>query len=125
MHHDMNALRHSGMVFRRVSATSKLPADKIHLLRVACRDSKALKKFVFAGKGATPVTMNVTMTEADFSNKKLGPAGAQILAAFIEREFFQDNGALAKLDISGNDIGAKQQAKIRQICSKKLIACQL
>ena len=32
---------------------------------------------------------------------------------------------LSKLDISGNNIGAKQQAKIRQICSKKLIACTL
>ena len=48
------------------------------------------------------MTINITMTEADFSNKELGPSGAQILAAFIERKFFQDNGALAKLDISSN-----------------------
>ena len=44
------------------------------------------------------------MTEADFS-KKLGPAGAYILAAFIGRKYFQDNGAMSKLDISSNDIG--------------------
>ena len=48
------------------------------------------------------MTINTTMAEADFSNKKLGLSGAQILAAFIERKFFQDNGALAKLDISSN-----------------------
>ena len=49
-----------------------------------------------------PVTINTTMTEADFSNKHLGPAEAQLLAAFIERKFFQDNGALAKLTWSGS-----------------------
>ena len=54
-------------------------------MRVACRDSKALQKFVFAGKGATPVTMNVTMTEADFSSKGLGVSGAIMLAAFLPK----------------------------------------
>ena len=32
---------------------------------------------------------------------------------------------LSKLDISGNDIGFLQKAKMRQTCSKKLIACTL
>ena len=53
------------------------------------------------------VTINTTMTEADFSNKKLGPLGAQILAAFIERKFFQDNGALVSLNLANNNLGAE------------------
>ena len=70
------------------------------------------------------MTINTTMTEADFSNKKLGPSGAQILAAFIGRKFFQDNGALATLDISRNFLGA-EGAKIKQICAGKSIKCTL
>ena len=33
-----------------------------------------------------PVTVETGMTEADFSNKKLGPAGAIILAAWIQHK---------------------------------------
>ena len=45
----------------------------------------------FAGNGdyydyGDPVTVETGMTEADFSNKKLGPAGAIILAAWIEHK---------------------------------------
>jgi hypothetical protein len=51
-----------------------------------------------------PVTINTTVTEADFSGKNLGSAGAQILVAFMTRKFFQDKGSLSKLDISGTQI---------------------
>ena len=52
----------------------------------------ALSKMTFTGNGGKywsdldPVTVESGMTEADFSNKKLGPAGAIILAAWIEHK---------------------------------------
>ena len=58
------------------------------------------------------VTINTTMAEADFSNKKLGPLGALVLASFLNRKFFQDNGALSNLVISGNAIGEEGKASI-------------
>jgi hypothetical protein len=70
-------------------------------------------------------TINTTMPEADFSGKKLGAAGAQILAAFMGRKFFQDKGSLASLDISDNNIGDEQGAIIKEICAGKSIKCAL
>ena len=52
----------------------------------------ALSKMTFTGNGGfnesegDPVTVESGMTEADFSNKKLGSAGAIILAAWIEHK---------------------------------------
>jgi hypothetical protein len=51
-------------------------------------------------KEGDAVTIDTTMTEADFSGKKLGVAGAQILAAFMARKFFQDKGSLSKLKLN-------------------------
>ena len=65
--------------------------------------------------------MDTTMTEADFSGKKLGAAGAQILAAFMSTKLFEVKGSLASLVISGNNIGDEQEAKIKQICAGKSI----
>ena len=45
------------------------------------------------------VTMDTTMTEADFSGKKLGAAGAQILAAFMSTKLFEAKGSLSKLKL--------------------------
>ena len=56
-------------------------------------------------KDAPPVTLDATMTEADFSGKHLGVSGALILAAFISGKYFQDNGALVNLNISNNSLG--------------------
>jgi hypothetical protein len=56
-----------------------------------------------ASQGNT-VTMDTTMTEADFSNKHLGASGTMILAAFISSKNMTGKGALSKLDISGNRI---------------------
>ena len=59
------------------------------------QDKGALSKMTFTGDGnwgddGDPVTVETGMTEADFSNKKLGPglgsAGAIILAAWIENK---------------------------------------
>jgi hypothetical protein len=52
------------------------------------------------------------MTEVDLSNKRLGAAGAIIVAAWISR----DNGALNKLDISNNYIGPAQKGGLQRIC---------
>ena len=87
------------------------------------QDKGALASLTFNGgiqgrgsweEGAA-VTINTTMKEADFSNKKLGAAGALILAAFIGRKFFQDNGALACVNLAKNKLraeGAKYLAKV-------------
>ena len=43
------------------------------------------------------VTINTSMQQADFSNKKLGSSGAQILAAFMSTKLFNAKGALVKM----------------------------
>ena len=60
-------------------------------------------------KEPVPVTLDMDMIEADFSKKGLGASGAIILAAFMERKSFQDNGALASLDISNNNLTQGEQ----------------
>ena len=52
------------------------------------------------------VTIDTAMTEADFSGKKLGTAGALILAAFMSTKLFEAKGALSELDLSKNDLGS-------------------
>jgi hypothetical protein len=74
---------------------------------------RALSTLIFGGdtyrrqgeRDVTPVpaTLQVGMTEADFSNKNLGVGGATIIAAWISHK---DNGALTSLNISSNNIGA-------------------
>ena len=97
------------------------------------QDKGALAKLTWSGEqyrddnfklqDAPPVTLDMDMKEADFSNKHLGVSGAIILAAFIKRKSFQDNGALASLDISGNHISSEQEASIKQVCAEKSINC--
>jgi hypothetical protein len=48
-----------------------------------------------------PATLEVGMTEADFSNKNLGIRGAIIISAWITHK---DKGALTVLDISANKL---------------------
>jgi hypothetical protein len=64
----------------------------------------SLSKLTFCGNGGTScypegdaVTIDTTMTEADFSGKKLGTAGAQILAAFMSTELFEAKGSLSSI----------------------------
>ena len=49
----------------------------------------AMAKFTFSGMVGTregpPVTVETSMTEADFSKKKLGASGAIMLAAFLPK----------------------------------------
>jgi Leucine-rich repeat (LRR) protein len=75
--------------------------------------SGSLSKLKFSGsyfdergewKDGEAVTIDTTMTEADFSGKKLGLTGAEILAAFMSTTLFEAKGSLSKLDISRNQI---------------------
>jgi len=56
-------------------------------LASAIPDMGALSTFTFSGDnyGSTPVTMETTMTEADFSGKQLGVSGGMMVAAFLPK----------------------------------------
>jgi hypothetical protein len=71
-------------------------------------DNQALSKLVVGGSGydshfnpAVPATLELGMTEVDFSDKELGPSGAIIIAAWITHK---DRGAMTSLNLSGNAI---------------------
>jgi hypothetical protein len=75
-------------------------------------DMGALSKMLFRGDAyydakqdkmvtPEPATLEVGMTEADFSNKNLGAGGAIIIGAWIS---YKDNGALTSLDVSVNKL---------------------
>jgi hypothetical protein len=54
---------------------------------VGIRDNRAMLKFTFSGDNyhSKPVTMETSMTEADFSRKGLGISGAIMLSAFLPK----------------------------------------
>jgi Ran GTPase-activating protein (RanGAP) involved in mRNA processing and transport len=56
------------------------------------------------------------MTEADFSNKNLGPGGATIISAWISH---RDNGALFIANVMGNSIGKEMLSKLQEIMHSK------
>jgi hypothetical protein len=45
----------------------------------------AISQFTFSGDGNTSVTMEISMTEADFSGKGLVLSGAIMLSAFLPK----------------------------------------
>jgi hypothetical protein len=49
--------------------------------------SGALSKFSFKGEAedSKPLTMDASMTKADFRGKSLGPSGAIMVAAFLPK----------------------------------------
>jgi hypothetical protein len=51
------------------------------------QDNRALSTFTFSGddRRSQPVTMETTMTEADFSGKGLGVSGGMMVAAFLPK----------------------------------------
>ena len=55
----------------------------------AIKNNEAMAKFTFCGMveglGGAPVTIETSMTEADFSKKTLGTSGAIMLAAFLPK----------------------------------------
>jgi hypothetical protein len=107
-------------------ASNRFDAECIEILAPAIEASGSLSKLTFCGidrwgDEGDAVTIDTAMIEADFSGKKLGAAGAQVLAAFMSTKLFEAKGSLASLDISDNNIGDAQEAKIKQICAGKSI----
>jgi hypothetical protein len=101
----------------------------------AIKDMRDLSSLIFGGdtysggestgwKDVTPVpaTLDVGMTEADFSNKNLGPGGATIISAWISHK---DNGALSKLDVRDNRIPPTEEALLQGACGAKGISLRL
>jgi hypothetical protein len=91
-------------------------------LAVGIKDNGALTKLIFGGARyhngnkwvtAGPATLEVGMTKADLSSKHLAAGDAIIISAWISHK---DNGALIKLDISSNHIGAEQERDLQCIC---------
>jgi hypothetical protein len=88
-------------------------------LALGITDNGALTTLIFGGdtyisgyeKNVTPVpaTLEVGMTEADFSYKNLGSGGAIIVAAWISHK---DNGAMTKLDMSKNYFAGAAAGKV-------------
>jgi hypothetical protein len=79
-------------------------------LAVGIKDNGAISKLIFNGgvtergrwvEGGT-VTLESSMTDANFSNKKLGVPGAMIISAWLSSG--KDKGALLRLDMSSNKI---------------------
>jgi hypothetical protein len=56
-------------------------------LALGIKDNGAISQFTFSGdgQGNMPVTMEISMTEADFSAKGLGKSGAIMVAAFLPK----------------------------------------
>lgn len=61
-----------------------------------------------------PATLEVGMTEADFSNKNLEAADAIIISAWITHK---DKGTLTKLDISNSDLPPAVGGDLQHICA--------
>ena len=96
--------------------------EGIIALAIAIPDMGALSTLIFGGDKykkdrawvtPAPATLKVGMTEANFSDKNFGAGGAIIISAWISHK---DNGALIKLDISSNHIGAEQEGGLQRIC---------
>jgi hypothetical protein len=127
-----NALKTNTTITELDLSKNKLNSDAVKILSEDIQDMGSLSKLTFNG-GVTDqwgdweegdaVTIDTTMTEADFSGKKLGAAGAQILAAFMSTKLFEAKGSLASLTISNNLISSEQQAEIKQICAGRSIKC--
>jgi hypothetical protein len=88
------------------------------------QDSESLSKLTFCGyddqfgREGDAVTIDTTMTEADFSGKKLGAAGAQILAAFMSTKLFEAKGSLVSLNLAQNDLGAEGARHVAEVLPK-------
>ena len=87
----------------------------------AIKDMRALSKLIFGGDydyntgtRPEPATLEVGMTEANFSNKNLGAGGAFIISAWITH---RDKGAMTSLDVGMNNIPEKEMKEIMTIAA--------
>jgi hypothetical protein len=62
-------------------------AEDVIMLAAEIIDNGALSTFTFSGDYSSnqPVTMETTITEADFSGKQLGVSGGMMVAAFLPK----------------------------------------
>ena len=97
-------------------------AEQAQILAPAIQDNGALAKFTFSGdrNDSKPVTVEVGMTEADFSGAKLGTSGAIILAAWLQHKVAnpQFTSALTQtnyLCMSSRTRGRWHQSVLREI----------
>jgi Ran GTPase-activating protein (RanGAP) involved in mRNA processing and transport len=86
----------------------------------AIKDMGALSTLIFGGDTYSnastnwedvtpaPATLEVGMTEADFSNTNLGPGGAIIISAWISHY----NGALSVLSLKANKLATKEAGQL-------------
>jgi hypothetical protein len=100
------------------------------------KDNGALSKLIFGGDEhfapqlqrmvtPDPAVLEIGMTEADFSNKHLGAAGAIIISAWISHK---DNGAISSINLLRNSIPVEQAqelVKIMQATEKLTTLCGL
>jgi hypothetical protein len=66
--------------------------------------NRTLSALIFGDGMVEPATLEVGMTEADFSNKNLGMGGAIIIFAWITHK---DKGAMTSLNLASNRLGAE------------------
>jgi hypothetical protein len=105
-------------------SNNQLRAEGAKILVPALQDSGSLSKLTFCGNGGAygsegdAVTMDTTMTEADFSGKKLGAAGAKILAAFMSTKLFEAKGSLVSLNLAQNDLGVEGAKHVAEVVPK-------
>ena len=106
---------------RDIHASGALASVNLLKNDIGVEQAQALVK-VKEAKPSLKTLCGLTMeeTELNFSGQKLKAGDAVLLASDIH-----DNGALASLDVSRNDIGGAQKAKIKQICASKSIKCTL
>jgi hypothetical protein len=109
-------------------AKNNINMNDTKILASAIRDMRALSTLSFGGEnflkdGAwvtpVPATLEIGMTEANFSNKNLGVGGAIIIVAWISNK---DNGALTLLNLAGNNIGGHEDEEGNYIATPEGIA---
>ena len=127
----------------------RLRAGDAILLASDIPDMGSMSKLTFSGGSegeygnwevGQAVTIDTTMTEADFSGKELGVSGATIVSAFIPKWYMRfrvllsslaspssyfwdtrdtwDSGSLSSLDISKNELRAKGVKFIAEVLPK-------
>jgi hypothetical protein len=101
-----------------LGTTTSASASTTAVLADGLRRNTTSTSMCFTVKESDPVAIDTTMTEADFSNRKLCPAGTQILAAFIFRDCFQAEGALVSLNLANNDLKAQGAKHIAEVLPK-------
>jgi hypothetical protein len=92
----------NGALFSVDFGDNDIPADKLQEIDQAVRSNRLR---------LIREDSNKSLSEIDLSSRYLDVKDAIVVA-----EYIKDNGALIKLDISGNYIGATQEGDLKRIC---------